>query len=296
MKYIKATFTITDINGKAINNIIMLQTAKDLLCEIAGRAGFESFEDENNIVYGYIQKELFDKDLLDNNIQFIPLNNIKISYILQDIKDKNWNEAWEETGFEPIIIKNKCIIHDTIHAGAPNLNNILDIIIDTKQAFGTGNHETTFMIANRLFDIDIYGKSILDCGCGTGILSIISSKLGAKQVTGYDIDEWSVENTKHNCTLNNEKNIKVLHGDADIISSLDSKYDIVLANINRNILLHDMPKFKLAMVPNATLILSGFYMQDEDLLINKAKELNIKETRRYTKNNWCMLEFINADN
>ena len=296
MKYIKATFTITDINGKAINNIIMLQTAKDLLCEIAGRAGFESFEDENNIVYGYIQKELFDKDLLDNNIQFIPLNNIKISYILQDIKDKNWNEAWEETGFEPIIIKNKCIIHDTIHAGAPNLNNILDIIIDTKQAFGTGNHETTFMIANRLFDIDIYGKSILDCGCGTGILSIISSKLGAKQVTGYDIDEWSVENTKHNCTLNNEKNIKVLHGDADIISSLDSKYDIVLANINRNILLHDMPKFKLAMVPNATLILSGFYMQDEDLLINKAKELNIKETRRYTKNNWCMLEFINAEN
>ena len=296
MKYIKATFTITDINGKAINNIIMLQTAKDLLCEIAGRAGFESFEDENNIVYGYIQKELFDKDLLDNNIQFIPLNNIKISYILQDIKDKNWNEAWEETGFEPIIIKNKCIIHDTIHAGAPNLNNILDIIIDTKQAFGTGNHETTFMIANRLFDIDIYGKSILDCGCGTGILSIISSKLGAKQVTGYDIDEWSVENTKHNCTLNNEKNIKVLHGDADIISSLDSKYDIVLANINRNILLHDMPKFKLAMVPNAPLILSGFYMQDEDLLINKAKELNIKETRRYTKNNWCMLEFINADN
>ena len=296
MKYLKATFTITDINGKAINNIIMLQTAKDLLCEIAGRAGFESFEDENNIVYGYIQKELFDKDLLDNNIQFIPLNNIKISYILQDIKDKNWNEAWEETGFEPIIIKNKCIIHDTIHAGTPNLNNILDIIIDTKQAFGTGNHETTFMIANRLFDIDIYGKSILDCGCGTGILSIISSKLGAKQVTGYDIDEWSVENTKHNCTLNNEKNIKVLHGDADIISSLDSKYDIVLANINRNILLHDMPKFKLAMVPNATLILSGFYMQDADLLINKAKELNIKETRRNTKNNWCMLEFINADN
>ena len=296
MKYIKATFTITDINGKAINNIIMLQTAKDLLCEIAGRAGFESFEDENNIVYGYIQKELFDKDLLDNNIQFIPLNNIKISYILQDIKNKNWNEAWEETGFEPIIIKNKCIIHDTIHAETPNLNNILDIIIDTKQAFGTGNHETTFMIANRLFDIDIYGKSILDCGCGTGILSIISSKLGAKQVTGYDIDEWSVENTKHNCTLNNEKNIKVLHGDADIISSLDSKYDIVLANINRNILLHDMPKFKLAMVPNATLILSGFYMQDADLLINKAKELNIKETRRNTKNNWCMLEFINADN
>lgn len=296
MKYIKATFTITDINGKAVNNIIMLQTTKDLLCEIAGRAGFESFEDENNIVYGYIQKELFDKDLLDNNIQFIPLNNIKISYILQDIKNKNWNEAWEETGFEPIIIKNKCIIHDTIHAGTPNLNNILDIIIDTKQAFGTGNHETTFMIANRLFDIDIYGKSILDCGCGTGILSIISSKLGAKQVTGYDIDEWSVENTKHNCTLNNEKNIKVLHGDADIISSLDSKYDIVLANINRNILLHDMPKFKLAMVPNATLILSGFYMQDADLLINKAKELNIKETRRNTKNNWCMLEFINADN
>ncbi len=296
MKYIKATFTITDINGKAVNNIIMLQTTKDLLCEIAGRAGFESFEDENNIVYGYIQKELFDKDLLDNNIQFIPLNNIKISYILQDIKNKNWNEAWEETGFEPIIIKNKCIIHDTIHAETPNLNNILDIIIDTKQAFGTGNHETTFMIANRLFDIDIYGKSILDCGCGTGILSIISSKLGAKQVTGYDIDEWSVENTKHNCTLNNEKNIKVLHGDADIISSLDSKYDIVLANINRNILLHDMPKFKLAMVPNATLILSGFYMQDADLLINKAKELNIKETRRNTKNNWCMLEFINADN
>ena len=142
---------------------------------------------------------------------------------------------------------------------------------------------------------DVKGKRVLDCGCGTGILSILSAKLGAKDVTGYDIDEWSVSNTRHNCGLNGVGNVTVLHGDASVISTLATKFDMILANINRNILLNDMSAFKSAMSDGATLILSGFYEQDADMLINSAERLGLKTVKRETRHQWCMLVFENAD-
>lgn len=292
MKYLKTKFIITDGNAHNIEEETLMQAARDILCDIAGSAGFESFEEEQHGVTGYVQKQLFSKEALDECIRLFPIENINISYDIQDAEDKNWNKPWEEQGFEPIDIDGKCIIHDTLHpTESKDRNKILDITIDAEQAFGTGNHETTYMIIKELLDCDIKDKDVLDCGCGTGILSITAAKLGAKSITGYDIDEWSVRNTIRNCNLNDVSNIEVLLGNADILNGITEMYDIVLANINRNILLSDMTAFKLKMTDNAILILSGFYKQDSVILTRKAKSLGLSLIKAENKNDWCMLKF-----
>jgi len=292
MKYQKAKFIFTDDKGQNIKDSFLLQTCKDILCCLAGEAGFESFEDEDEGITGYVQKHLLDLKSLDTLITSFPVEGVNVSYKLDEAEDKNWNEKWENEGFEPIRINDRCVIHDTIHPVEMNENAAcIDITIDAKQAFGTGNHETTYMIVSELTDMDIAGKHVLDCGCGTGILSITASKLGAEDVTGYDIDEWSVRNTKHNCLINDVSNIEILHGDINVLGNTKTKYDVVLANINRNILLADMPSFKQRMNEDAILILSGFYCDDSDLLIQKATSLGLQLVKTVNKNNWCMLVF-----
>ena len=290
MKYIKVKFDIADGDGVRMEEGLLLQTAKDILCQLAGNIGFDSFEDEGATVTGYVQKQLFDRPELDSILAGFPIMNLNITYEAQDAEDKNWNEAWEENGFEPITVNGKCVIHDTTHT-PPHRGNGMEITIDTKQAFGTGGHETTYMIVSELLDSDVKGKRVLDCGCGTGILSIIAAKLGAESVTGYDIDEWSVDNTRHNCALNGVANVEAVHGDASVIGTMERSFDLVVANINRNILLDDMPSFKAAMACNSTLILSGFYMKDAGMLAEKAEGLGLELVGSDTRNDWCMLVF-----
>lgn len=289
MKYLVATFKIVCPDE-------LLQTCRDLTADAAAQAGFESFEDTDDGIRGYVQKDLLDKTLLDEQIKDFPIDRVTITYSIEDAEDKDWNETWEEQGFEPIIVDNRIVIYDAKHTTINDLSSLLaplslpvPIGIDAKLAFGTGTHQTTRMIVSTLLSMNIEGKRVLDCGTGTGILGITASKLGASAVAGYDIDEWSVENAKHNAEINNVGNMTVYHGDAHVINHISGTFDIVIANINRNILLNDMNAFVSAMSGHSTLVLSGFYEEDIPILLEKASSIGLKETERKKDGDWCCL-------
>ncbi len=286
MKYLVATF---NIEAEAD----LLEASRDLLADGAAQAGFETFEETEQGMDAYVQKELFDREALDAYIADFPISDAHITYSIQDAEDKDWNQEWEEQGFEPIFVADQVVIYDAKHSelypDTSNRPDIIEIGIEAKLAFGTGNHETTRMIISQLLQMPIKTKRVLDCGTGTGILGLTASKLGAKEVVGYDIDEWSVENAKHNALLNGVDNMEVLFGNSSVLNHISGVFDVVMANINRNILLDDMRLFRSVMNTDATLILSGFYEEDVPVLLEKANELGLHETARHTDNNWTCL-------
>lgn len=282
MKYLVAEFKIECQDG-------MIQIARDLLTDALGEAGFETFEDTEDGIKGYVQESLFDENAMNDVISNFMLPDVSISANIQEAEYKNWNEEWEEAGFERININDSITIYDARHDDGAGIASGISIGIETKQAFGTGTHETTRMIVSTLLNIDLKGKRVLDCGCGTGILGIAASKLGASEVVGYDIDEWSSENAIHNAELNGVGNMKVMLGDASVLKSVEGKFDVVLANINRNILLADMPAFVSVMADESLLILSGFYASDVDLLIEKASSLGLSKIDSKSDSEWTCL-------
>lgn len=282
MKYLVAEFKIECQDG-------MIQIARDLLTDALGEAGFETFEDTEDGIKGYVQESLFDENAMNDVISNFMLPDVTINANIQEAEYKNWNEEWEEAGFERININASITIYDARHDDGNGIASGISIGIETKQAFGTGTHETTRMIVSTLLNIDLKGKRVLDCGCGTGILGIAASKLGASEVVGYDIDEWSSENAIHNAELNGVGNMKVMLGDASVLKSVEGKFDVVLANINRNILLADMPAFVSVMADDSLLILSGFYASDVDLLIEKASSLGLSKIDTKSDSEWTCL-------
>lgn len=282
MKYLVAEFKIECQDG-------MIQIARDLLTDALGEAGFETFEDTEDGIKGYVQESLFDENAMNDVISNFMLPDVSISANIQEAEYKNWNEEWEEAGFERININDSITIYDARHDDGNGIASGISIGIETKQAFGTGTHETTRMIVSTLLNIKLKGKRVLDCGCGTGILGIAASKLGASEVVGYDIDEWSSENAIHNAELNGVGNMKVMLGDASVLKSVEGKFDVVLANINRNILLADMPAFVSVMADESLLILSGFYASDVDLLIEKASSLGLSKIDSKSDSEWTCL-------
>lgn len=282
MKYLVAEFKIECQDG-------MIQIARDLLTDALGEAGFETFEDTEDGIKGYVQESLFDENAMNDVISNFMLPDVSISANIQEAEYKNWNEEWEEAGFERININDSITIYDARHDDGNGIASGISIGIETKQAFGTGTHETTRMIVSTLLNIDLKGKRVLDCGCGTGILGIAASKLGASEVVGYDIDEWSSENAIHNAELNGVGNMKVMLGDASVLKSVEGKFDVVLANINRNILLADMPAFVSVMADESLLILSGFYASDVELLIEKASSLGLSKIDSKSDSEWTCL-------
>ncbi len=293
MEYLEAEFTIKCQDS-------LLQTARDLLADAAAMSGFESFEDTDHGMRGYVQKALFDEGELKTQLGDFPLQDTSISYTVKPAEDKDWNRTWEDNGFDPIIIDNgKLTVVDANHCDVQSLPETSIVIkIDAKLAFGTGTHETTQMIISTLLSLNVGSKTmplkglrVLDCGCGTGILGIAASMIGASEVIGYDIDEWSVKNTMHNAKLNNVNNVTALLGDASVVKTIDGQFDIVLANINRNILLHDMAVMKGKMAQDANLILSGFYEDDIPLLVEKAKSLGLGLIQQKGKGSWRCLVF-----
>ena len=291
MKYYEVDFTMKPCT----------QDAQDILSALAGEAGFETFEETATGLKGYVQQALFDEDTLQQVLEGFPFENVTLSYSIQEAEDKDWNEQWEQEGFEPIIInlspskgKGNLIIHDGRHL--PSDNNLqqssIMIEIDAHLAFGTGTHETTRMICGMLLDMQLDGLRVLDCGCGTGILGICALKVGAASVVGYDIDEWSADNTRHNAVINRVDNrLTALCGDANVLSGFSAEFNVVLANINRNILLNDMERFRNVMAPHAQLVLSGFYKKDCALLESKAQTLGLSLKATRSDGDWACLLF-----
>lgn len=278
-----------------------MQDAQDILSALAGEAGFETFEETATGLKGYVQQALFDEDVLQQVLEGFPFENVTLSYSIQEAEDKDWNEQWEQEGFEPIIInlppskgKGNLIIHDGRHL--PSDNNLqpssIMIEIDAHLAFGTGTHETTRMICSTLLEMELAGTRVLDCGCGTGILGICALKVGAASVVCYDIDEWSADNTRHNAVINHvDDRLTALCGDANVLSGFSTEFNVVLANINRNILLNDMERFRSVMAPHAQLVLSGFYKNDCALLESKAQSLGLSLKATRTDGDWACLLF-----
>lgn len=282
MKYYEVKFIIQPLS----------QDACDILAAMAGEAGFETFEETEEGLKGYVQQALFDQEALNQALQYFPMEHTHITYHVTEAEDKDWNEQWEQEGFEPIVIADgKMMIHDGRHLPERyTLNSTLSIKIDAHLAFGTGTHETTQMVCATLLEESLKDKNVLDAGCGTGILGIAALKLGAKCVTAYDIDEWSTENNRHNAIINQvDEHIKTMCGDATLLDSIDERFDYVLANINRNILLQDMERFRKVMKSNGTLIMSGFYTEDIPLLETKGKELGLTLVRQKENNHWACI-------
>ena len=275
MKYYEVDFNLSPTSSDAC----------DLLAAIAGEAGFETFEETDNGLKGYVQQQLFDREQLDLLLQSFPFPGVNVSYTVTEAEDRDWNEQWEQEGFEPIVVNNRLVIHDGRHL--PEQTYPLSIEIDAHLAFGTGTHETTRMVCATLLGLSPH--RVLDCGCGTGILGIAAMKLGANECVAYDIDEWSVDNTRHNAVIN-QVELTPLLGDATILNKVEGTFDLVMANINRNILLQDMPRFREKMAPGAFLILSGFYTDDVPLLTEKAASLGLKPVSQKEENGWaCIL-------
>jgi len=275
MKYYEVDFNLSPTSSDAC----------DLLAAIAGEAGFETFEETDNGLKGYVQQQLFDREQLDLLLQSFPFPDVNVSYTVAEAEDRDWNEQWEQEGFEPIVVNNRLVIHDGRHL--PEQTYPLSIEIDAHLAFGTGTHETTRMVCATLLGLSPH--RVLDCGCGTGILGIAAMKLGANECVAYDIDEWSVDNTRHNAVIN-QVELTPLLGDATILNKVEGTFDLVMANINRNILLQDMPRFREKMAPGAFLILSGFYTDDVPLLTEKAASLGLKPVSQKEENGWaCIL-------
>ena len=278
MKYYKVNFTLSPLNSDAC----------DLLAALAGEAGFETFEETEEGLTGYVQQQLFDPSQLDELLQSFPFPDVTVSYKVGEAEDRDWNEQWEQEGFDPIVVDNRLVIHDGRHLPEQlsTVNYQLSIEIDARLAFGTGTHETTRMVCSTLLTLPLDGKRVLDCGCGTGILGIVAMKLGASACTAYDIDEWSVDNTRHNAVIN-QVDITPLLGDATILNKVEGKFGLVMANINRNILLNDLPTFRSKMADDAQLILSGFYTADIPLLVDKAEECGLRLVSQLEENGWA---------
>ena len=277
MKYFEVDFTISPYSVDA----------SDVLAAMAGEVGFETFEETVTGLKGYVQQSLFDVSVLKTALEDFPFEDTTISYDIREAEDRDWNEQWEQEGFEPIVISDNLIIHDGRHL--PDSTPDISIEIDAKLAFGTGTHETTRMICSTLLELQPKGR-VLDCGTGTGILSICALKLGAQEAIGYDIDEWSVDNARHNAVINQVDNrFTSLLGDASILNKVEGTFDLVMANINRNILLNDMPQFVSKMNADATLILSGFYTDDCQILIEKAQTLGLSLRQQKEDQQWACL-------
>lgn len=263
-----------------------LQPGVEILIAELGYAGFESFVETEMGVTAYIQKDEWHESILDD-IQILNSNEFKISYEFKEIEQVNWNAEWERS-FTPIVVNDLVTVRAPFHE---KTKTKYDIIIEPKMSFGTGHHETTHMMIEHILKTDFNNKSVLDMGCGTGVLAILAEMKGAAKVDAIDIDNWCYLNAKENVARNNMDFISVYEGDVTLLK--DKKYDLIIANINRNILLADLPSYAKCLNKGGVLLLSGFYTEDLEMISQKCTELELKFEKNLERNNWVAAKYVN---
>ena len=254
----------------------------DIITAKLNEIEFESYQETEYGLQAYIQQKLFNEDLLNNAFSILK-NKVDFSFKITEIKQQNWNLKWESS-FQPVIINEKCIVRAAFHQP---IDIEFEIIITPKMSFGTGYHATTFLMMNSMFNLDLINKTILDIGSGTGVLSILSEKLGARNILGIDIDNWAFENAKENKKLNNCNRISFEI--SDVSNIVNKRFDVILANINRNIILKEIDTYSALLNYGGHMLLSGFYTDDESLILSKIEKLNLNLQIKKQKDNWLLL-------
>ncbi len=265
-------------------NIDPLEPAREILVAELGSLGFESFEETSQGLTAYIPKSDWHINIL-HEVQILNSGDFIILYDQEEIEPVNWNKEWE-SNFEPIDIEQRVSIRAPFHTKG-NLD--FNIVIEPKMSFGTGHHETTHLMVQHLLQLSLKDKTVLDMGCGTGVLAILAEMLGAKSLDAIDIDPWCYENSMENVAINQCNNIHVYQGDAAIIHH---KYDVIIANINRNILLQDLKVYAQALHNKGTLLLSGFYQKDIPIIDKEASKYGLKLDLILERNNWVGLRYV----
>ena len=263
-----------------------LQPGSDILIAELGEEGFESFVETEKGISAFIQKKDWHKDIL-KNIQILSSGEFRITFTYEEIEQVNWNTEWEKN-FEPIRVNDMVSVRAPFHE---KTDLPYDIVIEPKMSFGTGHHETTHLMIQQLLNVDLKDKTVLDMGSGTGILAIMAELRGAKSVDAIDIDDWCYENALENAARNNCTKIRVFKGDAALLA--DKNYDVIIANINRNVLINDLPVYYKCLNKGGVLLLSGFYREDIPFIKKAATGLGLKESDLLEKNNWISLKFVN---
>lgn len=276
MKYIEVKFICTP-NNDIVNSILSATIAE---------IGFESFVEDELGTTAYIQSDMFNMEKLDEILANFPVE-AEIIYTFKSIEEQNWNEEWEKNYFQPLIIDNKCIIQSTFHNVPATYD--YNIYIDPKMAFGTGHHQTTELMIREILKEDFSGKSLLDMGTGTAILAILASMRGADPIIAIDIDQWAYDNAMENLKINNIDNIKVEIGGAELLGS--TTFDVILANINRNILLNDIHSYVSVLNTGGSLYMSGFYVEDIPVITEECNKNGLTFISNTTKDNWTAVKF-----
>jgi len=264
-----------------------LQPATEILIAELGYTGFESFVETQTGVSAYIQKQEWNEDIL-NDIFILNSDEFEISYVFEEIEQVNWNKEWEKN-FDPIVVDDKCCVRAPFHE-KPGVD--FDIVIEPKMSFGTGHHETTHMMIQHLLAMDVVGKKTLDMGCGTGVLAILAEMKGAQPIDAIDIDNWCYLNTIENIERNESKQITAYEGEASLLEG--KNYDLIIANINRNILTNDMGKYANCLNSKGDLLLSGFYLEDLDLIKESCSQHGLVYQHNFLRNNWVAAHFVKA--
>jgi len=258
-----------------------LQPWNEILMAELIEIGFDSFTEEYDGILGYIQKDLFKEEEL-NDIYLLQNEEVEISYTYEEMPNINWNEEWEKN-FSPINVEDKVLIRAEFHDSDPNMH---EIVIQPKMSFGTGHHPTTHLMIQQMLDMDLENKKVLDMGCGTSVLAIFAKQKGAGRTVAIDIDEWSVENSKENAVRNNVE-LDIELGTADNLGK--EKFEIILANINRNILISDIPTYVSVLEDGGKLLLSGLCFFDVDDILEVCTEQNLKLEKKIQREEWVSL-------